>query len=333
MGPPRVSARGARPGLRWPALAGCAALLAGCASYGHRGPPAPFRPAGGEILDLEIAEPPRVRQGDGGENPVIATLSSRTVRAADLGTFILRTHRDEALASLSRLIAGVVAGEEARRIGLLCPDRHLQEFRAGLAEELAREAAIAFGAGAGAGVLVEARDGMGLDEYLDRRCESERDRYLFERLVRYHGIREDRIDLSVIATADRESALEVAGRLDEGADFSRLAELYSLDASSAAGGRLPPLSRAALDPPVADLVFALKPGERTGILANSGGDGRRLFQIFRVNAHLPGKPSGYQDVEREVEESLAGRAVSQDEWAAWYRAMERLYKVRLSPNL
>jgi hypothetical protein len=237
------------------------------------------------------------------------------------------------MASLSKLIGTRIAETEAQRIGLVVPPEYLAHKRAEHLRELEREAVITYGVGTGPEVLVQSRYRMTLESYLDRLQEESHERYLFSHLIRFYAHHETRIELQLIATRSESIAKEVQARLVEGADFSRLAMRYSEDSSAPNGGRLPPLPRVALEPSVGDAVFGLAVGERSGLLSVVSETGVRQIQILRVVAHLPGQPGTYSEHAAKLAAELDERPISADEWSAWYLAMERLYKVKLSPNL
>jgi parvulin-like peptidyl-prolyl isomerase len=269
----------------------------------------------------------------GEENPVLAQMDGEEVRASELGRHIFQTHRAEAMASLSKLIGLRIADRESRRLGVRPDESRISQHRADLLRDLEKEAVITFGVGTGPEVLTKARFGMDVESYLARQTDEERERRLLSHLIRYHGRTEERIEVLLIATRSQAVMDEVTDRLGEGADFGRLAERRSEDSSARLGGKLPPLPRVAFETPIADILFGLKVGDRSGVLSVPLPDGTRQYQIFKVVAHHAAEAVAYGDVASSIEADIAARPISKDEWAAWYLAMERLYKVRLSPTL
>ena len=84
---------------------------------------------------------------------------------------------------------------------------------------------------------------------------------------------------------------------------------------------------------VASRVFAMRAGERTGVLVIDDGGGRRQFEIVRLVRVVPGRQVAYAEVAEEIERGLKSQPVDRFEWTAWFLRLERLYKVSLSDNL
>jgi parvulin-like peptidyl-prolyl isomerase len=263
---------------------------------------------------------------------VIARFGGTEVRASELGKWFFTTHRQEAFASLSKLIGLRVAEAEARRLGLACPPAHLEEARAAILSALNVEAAKAYGFGTPPERYVQLQFKEELEAHLERRLEEERHRWLFSRIIRYHAILADRAELAMIVVRNEGLARELAEKLDQGADFARLAREHSIHESGRNGGVLPPLPREALNPTVAEAAFSLPPGGRSGVLAVADGTGTRQFEIIKVIRIYPGRQAPFADVKDEIERGLTAKGVDVFEWTAWYLRLDRLYNVSISPN-
>jgi len=314
-----------------------AVLLHGCATR-HQGPPggSPVGvPAAPVAAPAPAAETPRPADGQARfeGNPVVASYDGREIRSAELGQWFLRTYRREALAALSKLVGLEMVEREARRIGLTCPQQVLDATRLDLQERLQRDAAVAYGIGADVKRFVQLRYQQSVDDYLDQRLEEARQRWLFSRIIRLEAMRTDRVELAMIVTKDLETIRDVERRLQEGADFGRVAGRFSVHESKSRGGMLPPLPREALNPAVASRAFEMTVGERSGILDVDDGRGRRQFEIFQVRRRFPGRDVGWTDVAAEIEAGLEASPVSPMEWTAWYLRLERVYNVRVFSNL
>jgi parvulin-like peptidyl-prolyl isomerase len=104
-----------------------------------------------------------------------------------------------------------------------------------------------------------------------RRCPVERvhTRHI---LVRYQGAK--RSESSVTRTREQAKALAEQIRVDAikpEADFAKLATERSEDSSAAKGGDIGSPARAMLAPPFEDALFALKPGEISGVVETEFG--------------------------------------------------------------
>jgi len=315
-----------------------AVVLPGCATRDRRSPPVDTRDRSG----LAVPEAPpalaKIAPADSvaapsGVDPVMARYEGRDIRASEVGQWFLRTHRREALASLSKLIGLEIVEREAKKIGLHCPGALLEARRGEILQRLERDAAVVYGIGTPTARYVRLRFQQELEDHMNILVEQVRQRWLFSRIIRLHGIQAERVELAMIVLKDRATAEEVSGKLDEGADFERLAARYSIHESGQHGGRLPPLPREALNPAVARHAFALKEGDRTGVLDVDDGRGVRQFEIVRLLRRSPARDVTWATVAAEIEAGLLERPVDATEWAAWYLRLERLYRVRVVGNL
>lgn len=337
--------------MRWPWFALLVLIVASCskttyqappggAAPDRRGPstePVPRNPAAGTSsnawTEREPARPSVASGTHDGHDPVMARYDGREIRASELGVWFLKTYRREALAAISKLVGLEIVQREADKIGLHCPPGYLARKRQETVERLERDAALNYGLGTTAERYVRLKYQQSLADHLALQEEQERQRWLFGRIIRFDAIRTDRVQLAMIVTRDRKVAEEVASRLDQGADFARLAARHSIHESRKDGGKLPPLPREALTPAVATRAFQMRAGERTGILEVDDGRGQRQFEIVRVVKHLRGRKVSWRDVAAEVEADLAVRPVDPLEWTAWYLRLERLYNVQVTGNL
>lgn len=98
--------------------------------------------------------------------------------------------------------------------------------------------------------------------------------------------RPERVRLSQILVADRRRAEELRARLERGEEFAALANEHSVDPSAERGGDQGLLSRGDLPPALADVVFALEPGEVSEVVPAEYG-----FHLFLVRERVgPGPP-------------------------------------------
>jgi parvulin-like peptidyl-prolyl isomerase len=89
--------------------------------------------------------------------------------------------------------------------------------------------------------------------------------------------RPERVRVRQILTEDRSTAERALREIAAGAAFSEVARRLSRDPSAAGGGDQGELSRADLPPAFADVIFALQPGEVSGLVPAEYG-----FHIFQV---------------------------------------------------
>lgn len=324
--------------LRFRFLAVTAILLGACAAPSPSG--ATESAAGGAAAreapaDPEDSIPPPVSVRDPGAdaNPVVASYTGRAIRASELAAYFFDVYREQAFAALSKLIGTEIVNREARRVGLAVAPGALDAWRAEILTSLEREAALTYGIGTSAERYVELRFRQSLGDYLDQRLEQERQRFLFSRIIRYHALQSDQVGVDLIVVRSEARAREIAEKLDQGADFGRLAQTWSIHESSKNGGRLPILPREALHVAVASRAFEMPLGARSGVLLVDDGAGGRQFEIIRVRERVDGRDLPYSEVRAEIEAGLEKQPVDVTEWTAWYLRLEKLYNVSLATNL
>jgi len=314
-------------------------LLGACAPSGISylpPPPMNTRPTVVETTTSPPAPCPtenRLGSPGTGTGAVLARVGGKDITAEDLAREFFKTNRDQAFATLNKLVVRQIVKEEAARLGLKVPDEYLAAEKKRVLEDLNREALKSFGMGATPERYVEVFMKQPLADFLRQREADASERYLVSRVIRYHAIQTDRVELQLITLDDEPTAREVAQKLDQGADFGQLAVGYSKHPSGKSGGHMPPVSRGSLNPAVGDRAFALREGERTSILSVDDGLGRRQFEIVKVVRRLPGRNVPWAQVASEIEEGLKLEPVSQDEFIAWNLGLERLYGVWFDPQL
>ena len=100
----------------------------------------------------------------------------------------------------------------------------------------------------------------------------------------------------------RERGEEIVEKLREGADFTGLAREYSEGPNAAKGGAVGFLARGEILPEIEKAVFALEPGEVSGLL-----ESRYSFHIIKVNSRKEGRQRSFSEVEGEIRRELRER--------------------------
>ena len=279
-------------------------------------------------------------QGEGARP--VARVGERVLTSEDVLAHLLRTSgggpteltlRQQVLAALNQLIVRTVIATETERHGIRVPMEVLAQERTKALEELKLHALKAYGMGATPERFTQLEYKQPLDAWLAARDEDVRERWLLHRLVRFDGIRADRVELQVILVDDEALATELVSKLDSGADMSALAIKHSLHETARRGGRMPPMARESLAPAIADRAFGLLPGQRTGVLSVDDGTGRRQFEIVRLLRRIPPRDLQFAEASAEIEASLATEPLSALEFLAWNLRMERLYNVWIDGTL
>lgn len=111
----------------------------------------------------------------------------------------------------------------------------------------------------------------------------------------------ERVTVRQIVVSHQAQADQLLARIKRGADFSRLAQQFSIDPSSRdRGGEMDPISRGELEPSLEAAVFALKvPGEVSPVIATPFG-----YHIFQLISKEESQVPPLEEVQEEIEETL-----------------------------
>ena len=118
------------------------------------------------------------------------------------------------------------------------------------------------------------------------------------------------------AAAQKALAEEILGKLANGADFERMAQMYSEDSTRDVGGDWGWIERKTLAPPLEKVAFNLKPGKISNIVELGGN-----FYILRVDEKRGGVSKPLREVRAEIERKLQQEEAQrlQDNWLATLR--------------
>ncbi|MFO1499928.1 MAG: peptidylprolyl isomerase [Verrucomicrobiota bacterium] len=130
---------------------------------------------------------------------------------------------------------------------------------------------------------------------------------------------EDQVKLRMIVITNRGSdnaisksmAQEILAKLDEGASFAEMAKVYSQGSQSADGGDWGWVEKSVLRQDLADVAFALKPGQRSGVVERADGCYLMLVEDAKT-AHI--KP--LSEVRADIETILKNTETKRlhDKW-------------------
>lgn len=120
-------------------------------------------------------------------------------------------------------------------------------------------------------------------------------RHIFKRLPRNADLTE--------RTRIEQGMEQIARDLETGADFASLARTRSDSQTAAFDGLMAPVARGDLDPALEEILWALSPGERTGIVRTSAG-----LQIFRLENRETKPALGMEEAKRAIRSRLAREA-------------------------
>jgi foldase protein PrsA len=323
-------------------LAGaCVVFAAGCAAPRRQppdraadaprgeAPPARTAAEAAPVAEERPAPPPTLPRAEG----VFARVGERRFTGDDVAREFFRAFREQAFAALNRMVVNEIVRQEAEKSGMSPPEEWLVREREKAFQQLGAEAVAAYGKGTDVALFLERAFKETPAAWAKRKERDLRDQWLRDRVVRLHGLRRECAEIQLLVVRDEALAREIAGKLDQGADFAALAAAHSVHESAASGGRLPPLARESLNPALADRAFTLPVGTRSGILAVDDGAGGRQFNLLRVVRRLPGRSEGWAGLAAEIEAGLLKEPVSRFEFVAWQLAAFSLYNVAVDDTL
>lgn len=111
--------------------------------------------------------------------------------------------------------------------------------------------------------------------------------------------RPERVRLRQILTENRGTAEQALREISDGADFAEVARRLSRDPGAASGGFEGELSREDLPAAFAEVIFALQPGEVSGLMPAEYG-----FHIFQVVSRSPAETMPLEEARGEIVERL-----------------------------
>jgi len=115
----------------------------------------------------------------------------------------------------------------------------------------------------------------------------------------------------------RQMADEIRAKLITGADFDKMAQMYSEDSTRDLGGDWGWIDDRTLSKPLSDVAFKLHPGEISDVINLAGN-----YYILKVEARQGGEVKPLKDVRADIEARLRQEQAQemQDHWLAGLRA-------------
>jgi len=119
------------------------------------------------------------------------------------------------------------------------------------------------------------------------------------------------------AAAQRAMADEIFGKLVKGAEFERMAQLYSEDSTREKGGDWGWIERKTLAAPLEKVAFSLQPGKFSNVIEFSGN-----YYILKVEDRHGGDTKSLADARADIEKKLVQEEAQnlQEKWLASLRS-------------
>ncbi len=258
------------------------------------------------------------------DDRVIAQVGDEKLRKSQVFDAMVQTHPEQVRATIAVLLGNRVLAAECEKHDIRIDSREIEAWFANHRNLMVQKAVADYGKGTTFQTWVRLRFGQSLTDYERIARNRERAKRLLGRLIRLHELREDRVQLRIISTTDRNRALSVHKLATEGADFATLAQQYSVHPSAESGGLMPPVWRASLNPALDKIAFDLPIGVISDIVQAKDQTGRDRFQIIKVIRRMPGQETSYAQAEDKIVASLVDQPLSQDEWYMWQLKLERM---------
>lgn len=139
-----------------------------------------------------------------------------------------------------------------------------------------------------------------LTRHLQGKMTEEALRARYEETIKDEQAREQ-VHARHILVAERSQAEEVIAKLDEGADFNKLAEEVSTDPSAQAGGDLGYFGRGDMIPAFSEVAFTLEPGSysKTPVQTEFG------WHVIKVEDRRIAEPPPFEQVQGQLQQQLA----------------------------
>lgn len=130
-----------------------------------------------------------------------------------------------------------------------------------------------------------------------------------------------------ILVKDKAQAQKILKELQNGGDFSKLAQKYSIDKATAAkGGELGFFTRKDMVKPFSDAAFALKPGQLSPVVKTPFG-----YHIIQVEEVKPAEQKSFNKVKDEIKSQLL-QEKRQEAFNRLIARIEKKWKVETYPD-
>ena len=327
-----------------PAAVAVSLLLAACA-----GPPAAARPAEpatapsaapvpavptGPPVEVVPPQTPEAPPGFGPEillptqpavDDVVARIGYLELRKSHAYTRLLSADPKLALSAVDLLVFDVLVARHAQEHGITVRQDRVEELATAEEQDLAKQVQNELGASMTVADYVWRIFGMRLPDWRVALRLRTAQRLYQGYVIRYLGLREDRVQVRYVVHKDKKVVDEVADKVRAGADFATLALRWSEDNHRRDGGLLPWFGRG-FPHPVAEAAFALQKGEVGRPFSARVGDVERWFVVFCLD-RVVGRDVSFEQVRDEIDRELQVQPIAPIETSAytlrWRTALER----------
>lgn len=260
---------------------------------------------------------PAVASATGTNDDIVARLGKWALRKSDVYDHLMEQEPDQVKAALAVMLSQRVVDERCRVLGISISDEELQAWFVRHQVQLKKRVSLEYGTSVSLARYLEVNHGQSLDQYQRVAVDRERAFRLMARVVRFAQLTEDRVRLSLISVPDRDAARRLKRKLEEGADFGRLARQESSHSSAAEGGALSPMWIESLNIGLKEAVKELVVGQVSGVVDARDELGRRQFFIIRLQERIAARKQAYSQLQGEIEKGLQQRPLGTEEFVMW----------------
>ncbi|MCA8956314.1 MAG: peptidylprolyl isomerase [Planctomycetes bacterium] len=243
----------------------------------------------------------------------VVKIEGVSVRKSHLYDRLVEEHPKGTRAEIDHLVFDILLAKQAERYGIRVDQKRIDALVGDEEARLTKRVEKDWGS---VDAYLQAQFGVDLETHrrlARRRLARRMYRYY---VVRYLALREDRVQVRVLAHQNRQTVERIFKQVREGADFHELAQRESEDRSQHRGGLLPPFPRGSKNR-FAKVGFALKPGEVSEIQTVRSGGATRYFLVYCVR-HMPGRDVTFAGVRAELDRDQAVNPVTAEEQGELY---------------
>ena len=263
-----------------------------------------------------------------GDDPV-AVVGDLVLRKSHAYSRLLTADPKLALSAIDLLVFDVLVARHAEQYGIAVNAAQVEQLAIAEEQQLQQQVKAEFGSELTFGAYVWRIFGMKLPDWQQALRLRTAQRLYQGYVIRYLGLREDRVLVRYLVHKDPKVVQEVVDKVRSGADFATLALRWSDDSYRRDGGLLPAFGRG-FPHPVAEPAFQLQKGQVSAPFQATIGGEIRWFAVFCVE-RFDGRDLPFAQVRAEVDRDLAARPLAPIETSAytqrWRGQLERDAKV------
>ncbi len=245
----------------------------------------------------------------------VARVGDLVLRKSHAFTRLSSAHPNLALTAIDLLVFDVLVARHAEQYEIRVDPRRVETIALAEEQTIRGQVGTEFGGELDFGSYVWRIFGMRLSDWQQTLRLRTAQRLYQGYVIRYLGLREDRVLVRFLAHKDEAVAKEVAEKVRAGADFGTLALRWSEDGTRRDGGLLPAFGKG-FQHPVAKVALTLERGQVSDPFLGRLKDSDRWFVVYCLD-RMPGRDLPFAAVRDEIDKDLADNPLTQIETAAY----------------